>query len=198
MLQSSERRREKQSHFSDRQSAMSQTLLSSSPPSFIAAPPVSALIWGHLSALGPIRRPDASVPEMPWARARPEASVRGATGWLVTRGKGLRQREREREGERSENTTKSNKNKWRRAAEDRQEVNVRERESRERKKEEERGWDWSCAAAGGGLSPLNCWRRHDKSGRLDGCGSIRCSLLIPEGVAVQRGQPALGVVAERD
>lgn len=97
MLQSSERRREKQSHFSDRQSAVSQTLLSSSPPSFIAAPPVSALIWGHLSALGPIRRPDASVPEMPWARARPEASVRGATGWLVTRGKGLRQRERETE-----------------------------------------------------------------------------------------------------
>ena len=120
---------------------MSQTLLSSSPPSFIAAPPVSALIWGHLSALGPIRRPDASVPEMPWARARPEASVRGATGWLVTRGKGLRQRESERErerGERSENTTKSNKNKWRRAAEDRQEVNVRERESWEEKERRER------------------------------------------------------------
>lgn len=36
---------------------------------------------------GPIRQLDASLLEMPWARAGPEASVRGATGWLVTRGK---------------------------------------------------------------------------------------------------------------
>lgn len=82
---------------------MSQISLSS-PPSFIAAPPVSALIWGHLSALRPIRWQDASVPEMPWAWARPEASVRGATGWLVTRGKGPRQRE----GEKIKNTSTDN------------------------------------------------------------------------------------------
>lgn len=68
-------------------SIIPQTLLSSPPPSFIAAPPVSALIWGHLSALQPIRQLDVSIPEMAWAWARPEASVRGATGWLVTRGK---------------------------------------------------------------------------------------------------------------
>ena len=58
-----------------------------------------------------------------------------------------------------------------------------ERGSREKKKKEERGWDWSCAAAGGGLSPLNCWRRHDKSGRLDGYyGSIKCLCWWPGAV----------------
>lgn len=50
---------------------------------------------GHLSALRPIRRVDASLLEMPWARARPEVSVRGATHWLVARGKGFRQKEGE-------------------------------------------------------------------------------------------------------
>lgn len=66
-----------------------------------------------------------SVLEMAWAWARPEASVRGATGWLVARGK-----DRER-GEEIKNTNnnKKKKNKWRRAAKDRQEVDVRKRES---------------------------------------------------------------------
>lgn len=68
-------------------STMSQTLLSSPAPSFITAPPAFALIWGHISALQPIGQLDLSIPEMAWAWARPEASVRGATGWLVTRGK---------------------------------------------------------------------------------------------------------------
>lgn len=76
-----------------------QTLLSSSPPFFIVAaqPRLLLTLYGvHLSALWPIRFLDTSLLEVPWARARPEVSVRGATGWLVTRGKGFRHRERER------------------------------------------------------------------------------------------------------
>lgn len=55
------------------------------------SPPIAALIWGHISALGPIRWLDASLPEMLWAQARSEVLVKGATGWLVTRG--FKQRE---------------------------------------------------------------------------------------------------------
>lgn len=133
-------RNSQQSLHSDRHSTISQTLLSSSPPSFIAAPPLADLIWGHLSALRPIRQLDASLLEMPWARSRPEVSVRGTTGWLVTRGKGLRQRE----GEKIKNTNSNQKNKQRRAAEDRQEVDVRERESQEDKKRERLRFKLCC------------------------------------------------------
>lgn len=44
----------------------------------------------------PANRVAACIPPRDGALARPELSVRGATGWLVTRGKCLKQREGEK------------------------------------------------------------------------------------------------------
>lgn len=126
---------------------MSQTLLSPSPPSSSAAPPLAALIWGHLSALWPIRRLDASLLEMPWAWSRPEVSVRGATGWLLTRGKGIRQSRGKTSKIREEEKLKKGR-KW----------------TWERKKRRERLLQVEVChlwTAGG---------ETERKGRLDGCG----------------------------
>lgn len=93
MLQASEKQREKQS----RQRVYFVTnlvIFFSLPPLLQACSPASRCPYmgALLFPFGPIRQLDASLLEMPWARARPEASVRGATGWLVTRGKGFRSR----------------------------------------------------------------------------------------------------------
>lgn len=119
------------SHYSDRHSNMSQTLLCFSPPSFIAAPPVSALIWGHLSALpanhmaGCVPPRDAMGPVQAWGFSEGSNRLAGDKG----------QRPRKREGVKTKNTNNNNKNKWRRAAEDRQEVNDRGGQRKIRKKE---------------------------------------------------------------
>lgn len=64
------------------------SVFSSLPDRSRAAPPPAALIWGHLGAVGPIGRLDASLLEMPRARARSRASVRGVAGWPVARPRG--------------------------------------------------------------------------------------------------------------
>lgn len=65
----------------------------------------------------PANRVAACIPPRDGALARPELSVRGATGWLVTRGKCLKQREGEKK--------KSTNNKLMTAA-DQHEVSVKE------------------------------------------------------------------------
>lgn len=113
---------------SDRKSTMSKTS-SSPPPSFISAPPVSALIWGHLSALQPIGWLAVSIPAMAWAWDRPQSSVRRTR---LAADKGQRQ-----QGGENKITAKATNVNNLEGARVRQEVHNRKKESLERSREVE-------------------------------------------------------------